>query len=406
MTALQVPEAFLPLWTGKAPGLERIEHYAFFGGRGGAKSHSIAEAVVGLSSQGKERVVCGRQFQNSVKDSSKELLETKIHKMGMGAFWRSTETELINVSTGSRITFIGMDRNPQSAKSLEGCTLFWGEEAAAFTPLSIEIIIPTVRAAGSRMVWGWNPVNRKDAIDAMFRCQHPPEFSYIRHVSWRDNPHFHLTRMPSEMRRSAKSNPKRHAHIWEGAYDENPDVAIFERWRIGAMDVPAKARPRFGMDFGFSNDPNAVIKSYLLEDQGIIYVAQEAYGRKIPNRKLRDLVDSISEIRNYHITADSSRPETIEQLQSDGFSIYGAKKGAGSVKNGLNFLAGYEIVIHPSCENIIAEIRAYLWATDPEGKPLPLPAPKQADHGIDALRYAHEDDANQADSEDGGFEYL
>lgn len=392
MIDLHIPEAFLPLWTGVQPETkEPIEHYGFFGGRGGSKSHSIAEAVVALASRGTERVVCGRQFQISIKDSVKELLEQKIKSMGMAALFTSVEREIVNVSTGSRFSFVGMDRNPDSAKSLEGATIFWGEEAHTFTSRSVEVIIPTIRTAGSRLIWSWNPRYRTDAVDSLFRGAVVPERSYVKKVSWRDNPYFEQTRMPSEYRRSLRS-PKRHVHVWEGGYDENPDVAIFDNWRVGRID-PGKARPRFGMDFGYSADPNVLIKAYVLQAEGIVYLANEAVGYKVPNRDLPPLMDSVPEAREWPIIADSARPETIEFLQSSGFNMYASRKGAGSIKNGINWLQGMELVISPDCPIAAEEVRDYKWHTDPNGKPLPLPAPNQQDHVLDALRYAVEEES-------------
>lgn len=395
MLELQVPEAFIPLWQNAD-----YEHFAFYGGRGGTKSHSIAEATVAMSSQRNERVVCGRQFQSSIRDSVKELIERKIYKMNMAALFKSTDREIINLSTGSRYSFIGMDRNPDSAKSLEGCTFFWGEEAHMFTQRAVEIIIPTVRAPGSRMVWSWNPRFREDAVDSLFRGEHPPEKSYIREVSWRDNPFFYLTRMPSERRRMLRANPKRYKHVWEGGYDEDPDIAVFHNWSVGRPEsLPLDARPRFGMDFGYSNDPYAVIKSYLLPDIDTIYIAQEAFGHKIPNGSLPALMDTITEIRDFFIIGDSSRPELIDYLQSAGFNIYGARKGKGSVKNGTNWLQGYHILVDPDCVNIQQELRMHRWKADPMGKPLPVPEDK-FNHGIDALRYAHEEDSMSVEIND------
>lgn len=393
---LQIAEAYVPLWQGG------FEHYAYWGGRGGGKSHGISEATVGLTSQRYERVVCGRQFQNSIRDSVKELVEQKIKAMNMAVFYTSTEREIVNVSTGSRYSFIGMHRNPDSAKSLEGATFFWGEEAQMFTKRAVEIIIPTIRAPGSRMAWSWNPRLRTDEVDQMFRGAHPPEASFIRHVSWRDNPHFYRTRMPSEYRRSLRANPKRHVHIWEGGYDENPDAAIFTNWAIGRPEVlPEKIMPRFGMDFGFGSDPNALVKVYVIEPEdlgldpmlfnGIIYVAAEAVGHHVPNRQLPPLMDSVPESREWPIIGDSSRPETIDYLNSKGFNVFGAVKGAGSVKNGINYLTGYQLLIDPDCTNTADEVKQYKWKLDPNDKPLPLPDPDSADHCIDGIRYAVED---------------
>lgn len=404
--ALHVAEKFLPLWR------EKREHYGFHGGRGGAKSHSIGEYIAAISSQQKERVVCGRQFQNSIKDSVKELLEAKIQKLGMAAYWRSLDRELVNTSTGSRISFIGMDRNPESAKSLEGATIFWGEEAQTFTKKSVELIIPTIRTKGSRMIWSWNARHATDPVDHLLRGPEPPENSYVVQVSWRDNPYFYQTRMPSEMRRSKRANPKRHAHIWEGAYDLNPDVGVFPDHEVKRYphEIPEHVRPRFGMDFGFGADPSFMVKVYVLEpedmglhpdEKGVIYIAQEAHGHHISNVDLPALMDTVGESRIYPITADSSRPETIDYLQSAGFNIYGAIKGAGSVKNGINFIYGYRLMIDPDCVQMYEEIRNYQWDVDKNDMPLPILAKRQKDHGIDALRYAVEElSTDSGDSQD------
>lgn len=388
---LVIPEACAPLWQGG------YEHYALYGGRGGAKSHGIAEPIVAQACQREERVVCARQFQVSIKDSVKELLEKKIKKMNMAAFFNVTEREIVNISTGSRFSFIGMDRNPDSAKSLEGCTLFWGEEAHTFTNKSIEIIIPTIRDIRSRLYWSWNPRFRDDPVDAMFRGPEPPENSYIKEVSWRDNPFFYQTRMPSEMRRMKRANPKRYHHVWEGGYDENPDSVIFDNWEIGQVDIPDKLLPRFGMDFGFSSDPNVAIKLYVIEDLDVIYITHEAIGYRVPNKKLPALLDTIPGIRDHEIIADSARPETIEYLDSEGYNIYPSRKGAGSIKNGINWLLGYKIVVHPRCATVVEELRNYKWKLDANDKPLPVPAERQQDHCIDAIRYAVEEISLQTD---------
>lgn len=402
--SLQVGEKFLPLF--EPPG--RFEHFAFHGGRGGAKSHSIALALAIHSGQRQERIVCGRQFQNSIKDSVKELIEAKIKELNMAVYFTCLEREIINNVTGSRFSFIGMDRNPDSAKSLEGATIFWGEEAQTFTRRSIEIIIPTIRDSRSRMIWSWNPRERADEVDVMFRGPVPPEKAYVAEVSWRDNPFFYRTRMPSEYRRSMRRNPKRHLHIWEGGYDENPDAAVFDNWATGRPLIDlSKHRPRFGMDFGYSQDPYALIKCYLLEEIDTIYIAQEAVGYKIPNRGLSAFCDQVTESRDYQIIGDSSRPETIEALQSEGFMVYGSRKGAGSVKNGINWLQGYRLLIDPSCLTVQEEIRSYKWKEDPNGKPLPIVEDHQQDHTIDAIRYAFEDDSTSAVSEDDdGVSYV
>jgi len=404
---IQVGEKFTALYQ------DQHEHYAFYGGRGGAKSHHIADWIALTSSKQPERVVCGREFQNSIRDSVKELIEQKIRKNGLEDDWRSTDRELLNVVTGSRISFLGMNRNPESAKSLEGATIFWGEEAQTFTKRSVEIIVPTIRAQGSRMVWSWNSRFRTDEVDVMFRGGVPPEKSYISNVSWRDNLYFYRTRMPSEFRRSLRNNPKRHVHIWEGGYDENPDAAIFTNWSVGRPShIPDTVIPRFGLDFGFSADPNAAVKVYVIEaknddEEDIIYVAQEKVVHNQPIRSLHTTLDSLSEVRDYEVIADSASPSNIDHLViQDGFNVYGARKGPGSVVAGISLMQGFHIMVDPDCPITASEIKSYMWHLDKSGRTLPKPAEHQQDHCIDAIRYAVEDLTTSLLDEEGGVDHL
>jgi phage terminase large subunit len=86
--------------------------------------------------------------------------------------------------------------------------------------------------------------------------------------------------------------------------------------------------------------------------------------------------------------------------------IRGARKGAGSIKNGITFIEGFKVIIDPDCPIMYQEFQNYKWKLDPNGKPMPFPAEHQQDHGIDALRYALEDDATNDTEYDGGVAYL
>lgn len=380
-----IGQVFIPIIEGG------YEHYAFHSGRGCGKSHGVGDCLVLLSRLGHERIVCGRQFQVSIKDSVKELLVNKVHALGLTQDFHITDREMVCKPTDTRFSFIGMHHNPESSKSLEGATIFWGEEATMFTQESLEVIIPTIRTAGSRMIWTWNPKNRDDPVDYLFRGPHPPENSYVRKLTQADNPYWPETRMPSEYRRLKKANKVRHDHIWLGGYDESPDSKIFTAIEQGLREVDPKVTPLFGLDFGFGSDPNFGVKVYVLEEASEIYIASECMGHRVPNTQLADLIRTIPEAETHVIAADNARPETIDYLCNEGLIVKGARKGAGSVKNGINWLQGYKIVVHPSCKAMWEELISYSWAMDPLGRPLPHPAKNQKDHGIDAMRYAVEE---------------
>ena len=113
--------------------------------------------------------------------------------------------------------------------------------------------------------------------------------------------------------------------------------------------IPEDCPPRYGMDFGFGNDPSFVVKVYVNEYRKQIYIAAEASGR-VAMDDLPMLVRSVIESDRDLVRADSSQPGTIEFLKRRGLNIVAAQKGPGSVKSGINFLQSYDIVIDPSCE--------------------------------------------------------
>lgn len=380
-------------------------HKAYYGGRGGAKSHAFATALVILASRHSLRIVCARQFQNSIRDSVKELLENKIKAMGLEDQFKILEREIEHHKTGSRFTFIGLDRNPDSAKSLEGADICWVEEARTISQRSLEILIPTIRKPGSEIWWSWNPEFREDPVDEYFRGGLLPPDTIIHYVGIEDNPWFFHTALPDEMFHMKQGNPKRYQHIWLGGYDDDYEGRIFQNVSIGRVDIPDHVAPRYGMDFGFGSHPSAVVRVYLIEDTKTIYIAGEAFGR-LPLRDLPDMIHGVTLHEDDYVKADSADPGTIDHLQSEGINMAGAVKGPGSIRTGINFIQGYHVVIDPDCENMREEARLYSWQQDRITKKR-LSVPVDAhNHGWDAVRYALEDlamgyDAKE-ESEDGG----
>lgn len=383
----QVGEKFAPLY-------QHFRHKALFGGRGSGKSHGVGEALVIQASERELRIVGARQFQNSIRDSSKTLIEQKIKKLRLEKQWWIGRTEIVNNITGSRFTFIGLERNPDSARSLEGCDICWVEEARNISQKSINTLIPTVRKPGSEIWWTWNPVRDDDPIEKLFRTgDAPPLKSYIQHIGWQDNPWFFKTEMPAEMLRAMRENFKRYQHIWLGQYDNLLESRIFTNVEVGHVFVPDHVAPQFGLDFGFARDPNAFIKLYVLEDRGIIYIADERFGG-VSLVDLGDMLLEVPQAKLFPIIADGSRPETIDMLQGEGFRMEAAVKGPGSVMAGIEWLKGWKIVIAPHCTNMIRESREYAWQVDRLTDKILNKPIGDFNHGWDAVRYATEQNRN------------
>ena len=365
-----------------------FRHLAWHGGRGGGKSRTVATGLVLQAMEHHERVLCGRETQRSIKDSSKRLLDDEIDRLGVRAAFESTETE-IRGPHDSLFLFAGVRGNASGLKSIEGVTTFWGDEAQAFSQGSIDTVIPTIRAVGSRLIWTWNPDLETDPVDVLFRGKDgPPPDSIVREINYTDNKWFpEVLRTEMEFVRSRDID--KYQHIWRGQYRRNSEARVFKNWRVEEFETPANVEFRLGADFGFSIDPSCAVRCWL--DGTQLFVDYEAWGLGVEIVNLPKLFMSIPEAEKWWMTADSARPETISHLRNNGFPrIMPAVKGARSLEESVEWLKSYDIVVHPRCKHLIDELTLYSYKLDPlTGLVLPVLEDKD-NHLIDALRYATE----------------
>lgn len=336
-------------------------------------------------------MLCGREIQISIRDSVKRLLDDEIQRLGLQSIFTSTDNE-IRGPNESLFLFSGIKGKATGIKSIEGITDFWGEEAQTFSQASIDTVVPTIRAVGSRLLWSWNPDLPTDPIDRMFRSEagSPPD-TIVREVNYDENPWFPEV-LRKEMEYDRSRDPEKYAHIWLGKYRQNSEARVFRNWRIGEdaeFAGAAQADKRLGADFGFSIDPSCLVRCWINGRQ--LMVDYEAYGVGVEIDKLPELFLSVPESEKWWTTADSSRPETISYLRRHGFpNIRPAIKGARSVEEGVEFLKSFDIVVHPRCQHMIDELTLYSFKLDPlTGDVLPVLADKD-NHCLDALRYAME----------------
>jgi phage terminase large subunit len=181
----------------------------------------------------------------------------------------------------------------------------------------------------------------------------------------------------------------KYAHVWMGQYLTNSNSRVFNNWRIEDFDAPPDAIHRLGADWGFAVDPTTLVRCHIIGRT--LYIDYETYmvGCEIVNTP--ELLMQVPESEKWPIVADSARPETISHMRKNGFpKIMTAVKGPRSVEEGIQFLKGYDIVVHPRCIHTIDELTLYSYKTDPlTGKILPVLEDKK-NHVIDALRYACE----------------
>ena len=157
---------------------------------------------------------------------------------------------------------------------------------------------------------------------------------------------------------------------------------IYKDWQI-VDDIPHEAKlTRYGLDFGYSNDPTAIVAVYYYNGG---YILDEIIFQK--ERSNKQIADTLQGNAQALVVADSAEPKSIDEIKGHGINILAAEKGRDSVAHGIQIVQDQRISITKQSVNVIKEYRNYLWITDKDGKILNEPE-HQFSHTMDAIRYA------------------
>lgn len=373
---------------------KRVRYRGAHGGRGGGKSHLFAEMILERCVEEKTDVVCIREYQQSLQQSVKRLIELKIKELKVEHLFEVQKAQ-IKVRNGGLIIFQGMqDHNSESVKSLESFDIAWVEEAQSLSKRSLELLRPTIRKEDkktgdiSEMWFSWNPRHATDPIDELLRGDDPPPNARVVEINFPDNPWFPDV-LQAEMEYDRKRDPDKYAHVWCGGYLYNSSSRVFHNWTIENFVAPEDAVHKQGADWGFSVDPSVLVRSHVIGRK--LYIDYEAYEIGCDIHNLPTLFMSIPDAEKWPTIADSNRKDTISYMKSHGFpKIYGAAKGKGSIEEGVEWLKTFDIIVHPRCKHTIDELTFYSYKVDKDtGLVLPVLQDKK-NHVIDSLRYSQE----------------
>lgn len=157
---------------------------------------------------------------------------------------------------------------------------------------------------------------------------------------------------------------------------------IYKDWKI-IDDIPHEAQLiRYGLDFGYTNDPTAIVAIY--EYNGGYILDEILFKKGMSNKQIADVLLNLEKAL---VIADSSEPKSIDEISSYDILILGAQKGRDSVMNGIQVVQNQRISVTKNSINVIHEYRNYLWITDKDGRILNEPE-HQFSHSMDAIRYA------------------
>lgn len=203
---------------------EPSRYKVLYGGRGGAKSWGVARALLILGAEKPIRILCGRELQNSIKDSVHKLLSDQIEALGMQGFYEIQLASIRGIN-GTEFAFAGLKANVAQIKSFEGVDICWVEEAQTVSKSSWDVLIPTIRKEGSEIWVTFNPELEEDETYQRF-VVNPPSNAKVVNINWVDNPWFPEV-LTLEKDALQSRDFAAYQHVWQGLCRRTVDGAIF-----------------------------------------------------------------------------------------------------------------------------------------------------------------------------------
>ena len=207
---IEVPKEFKVLFNLDSD----LRHIVLYGGRASGKSTSVALSLLVLGMNKKLRILCTREVQNSIADSVHKLLSDLISKYKLNT-WGVQKDIIRNKQTGSEIFFKGLHNNSQSIKSIEGIDIVWVEEAQSVSADSINTLVPTIRKAGSRLIWTFNRLTENDPVWELI-VKKADDRTFVQRINSDAIESLLSKEIIEEREKMRIDNPEMFEHVWLG----------------------------------------------------------------------------------------------------------------------------------------------------------------------------------------------
>lgn len=202
------------------------DYYVIKGGRGSAKSESVGRKLLLKGIDSPRKIVCGREFQSSIKESVYDMLCDFISTYKLDSFYKVLKTEII-ARNGTTFSFTGLRHSINSIKSMYDVDDFWGEEAQTFSENTLRILLPTIRKAGSCLYFTMNPDLEEDPAYQTLVVNPPPK-TLVLTVNHDQNPYF-PERLRVLMEKDKAEDYDKYLNVWEGQCKAAVEGAIFQK---------------------------------------------------------------------------------------------------------------------------------------------------------------------------------
>ena len=339
------------------------------GGTRSGKTYAILQYLIVRGLQERLDITIVRKtipsLKRTVMKDFKEILQT-LELWEEDRFNKSDG--IYTLSNGSAYSFLNTD-DPDKLRGVKSDILFVDEASEVDEESYFQL---SIRTTGD-IILAYNPtVSPYHWLREMEDCDR-----FV--TTYKDNVY-----LPAEMVKAIEDlqhkNPKYWTIYGKGEFAPN-DRAIFTFQILD--EIPTCELVAIGMDFGFSNDPTALVAVHKQGD--MLYIRELLYEKGLVTNDIVDRLNKLN-VGKTEIWADSAEPRLIEELYRSGFNIKPVKKGPDSIKFGIGVLQNYGIAVDRKSQNLVNELYSYQWATDKYGYQLDKPE-GGLDHLIDAMRY-------------------
>ena len=346
------------------------------GGTRSSKTYSLAQLIIlkALQEQGKVYTIC-RKTLPALKGTAYRDVMSILEEHNLYNPDNHNKSELTYRLNNNEIEFISVDM-PQKIRGRKRNVL-WLNEANEF---SFEDWVQLSLRTTENIYLDFNP---SDPYSWIYdNVMNREDCTFIK-STYLDNPF-----LPDETINEIERLRDLDSNYWKiyGLGDmAQPTETIYRQFDI-ANNVPTEAKlVAIGMDFGYSNDPTAIVEVFKLNDD--LYINELLYSKGLTNQDIAERLRELNITRQVEIIADSAEPKSIEELYRQGFNVKGAKKGADSINMGIDILRRFKLHITKNSTNALNEFKYYKWLTDKNGHIVNKPASNQQDHILDAVRY-------------------
>lgn len=367
----------------------------YYGGGGSGKSHFIAQKLTYKALEYKRKILVIRKVMATQKDSCYRLFSDILSDFKIYRFCKVNKSDYeITLPNGSIILFKGMD-NPEKIKSIVGITDVWIEEASEITVEDFTQLKIRLRASVPylQMFLSYNPISKANWVYKYFHDMNkpiPPDTIVLK-TTYKDNkflPDDYIKTLETMI----QTNPTYYKIYTLGEFC-SLDKLVYTNWESADFDIAElKKSPKLellcGLDFGFTNDPTALISSFIDEENKIIYVFDEFYKTGMTNDEIAAVIKNKG-LAKSTIIADCAEQKSIKEIEYKGiYRIHESEKGKDSILSGIQKLQQYKIIVHTNCENVITELENYSWTKDKNTGEYTNKPIDTFNHCLDALRYS------------------